>query len=174
MPNIINKNFQNIKNFFYATTHNSDDFCSFMKDIKFNNIDKFDNLANILADEISILKNNIDLIISIPKFKDEINEADFSLRIAKIVSNKTNIPYSNSAIIKTKKTRKLRTIPKEQREKEIENAFIIKDLNYLKNKKICIVDDVLSSGNTLKEIIKTLLKVTDMSNISVAILVVQE
>lgn len=163
----------NIKHFCYATSHRSDDFCNFMKEIKFANIAKFDELSNLLADKISILKNDIDLIVSIPKSKDEQNEIDFSLRIAKTISARINIKYCNDLIIKTRTTRKLKTIPKELRKKEIKNAFEINNNYDLTNKKICIVDDVFSSGNTLKEAIKTLSKKIDVSNISVAILVVQ-
>jgi len=164
----------NIKNFCYATSHSSKDFCSFMKEIKFDNIAKFDKLSNLLADKILSFKDNIDLIISVPKFVDEQNEIDFSLRIAEIVSKKTDIKYCPDLIIKTKKTRKLKTIPKELRQKEIENSFEINKKYELTNKKICIVDDVYSSGYTLKEIIKTISKQVDISNISIGILVLQK
>lgn len=163
-----------IKNFCYATSHSSENFCGFMKEIKFINIAKFDELADKLANKILSFKNDIDLIISIPKFVDEQNEIDFSLRIAEIVSKKTNIKYYNDLIIKIKKTRKLKTIPQNQRENEIANAFETNQKYDLTNKKICIVDDVYSSGYTLKEIIKTLSQKTDISNISVGILVLQK
>ena len=162
----------NIKYFCYATIHKTDSFCTFMKDIK-SNIEKFDNLANVLAGKVYDFKKDIDILLPVPKFKEELNEPDFSLRLAELISKKTNIPIGKDLIKKIKKTRKLKAIPIDQRKKEIENAFQLNDINF-KGKKICIVDDVFSSGNTIKEIIKTLSYKYDTADISVAILVVQE
>lgn len=174
----LNNNIENIlpdiKNFCYATSHSSKDFCSFMKDIKFTDITKFNELSNLLADKILLFKKDIDVIVSVPKFIDEQNEIDFSLKIAEIVSKKISVKYCSDLIVKTKKTKKLKSIPKELREKEIENSFELNKKYDLTNKKVCVVDDVYSSGYTLKEIIKTLSKQIDVSKISIAVLVIQK
>ena len=163
----------NIKNFCYAIAHNTDGFCDFMKSIK-SDMDRFYALAEILSDKVVLLKKNIDLLVPVPKFKDEIDETDWSLKLVEFISKRINIPYSRDLIKKIRKTRKLKTIPVSQREKEIKNAFEIKNIEELKNKKVCIIDDVFSSGNTMKEIIKTLSSNYDIKNISVAVLVFQE
>lgn len=163
----------NIKQFCYATTHNTDSFCDFMKSIK-SDMERFYALAEILSDKIFLLKKDIDLLIPLPKFKDEFNETDWSLKLVEFISKRINIPYNKDLIKKIRKTKKLKTIPVSQREKEIENAFEIKNMEDLKDKKICIIDDVFSSGNTMKEIIKTFSLNYDIKNISAAVLVFQE
>ena len=167
-----NRQFPGIKHICFAAEHDTKNFCDFMKDIKSDTI-KFNRLADILTGKIITLKNDIDLIISVPKSKEEIRDTDYSLKIAEMISEKTNIPYLKDALVKTKKTRKLKTLPVALRQKEIENAFEIKNFEGLKNKKVCIADDVLSSGSTIKEIIKLLTSVTDPKNVSIAVLVVQ-
>lgn len=169
----INKVLPNIKHFCYATAHNSDSFCDFMKTIK-SDMGKFDALAEILSDKVFLLKKDIDLLVPVPKFKDEFNETDWSLKLVEFISKRINIPCNKDLIKKIRKTKKLKTVPVSQREKEIKNAFEIKDFEELKDKKICIIDDVFSSGNTIKEIIKTLSSNYDIKNISIAVLVFQE
>ena len=43
-----------------------------------------------------------------------------------------------------------------EREHNVENAFVIDDIESLKNKKILVIDDVYASGATLKEVINIL------------------
>ena len=49
------------------------------------------------------------------------------------------------------------SLSKDEREKELKNAFILKDNKYdLKNKNILLVDDIFTTGSTVNEISKIL------------------
>ncbi|MGE4385316.1 MAG: ComF family protein [Endomicrobiaceae bacterium] len=144
-------------------------FCSFMKEIKADD-KKFNKLAEVLAEKIKISENKIDVLVSIPKFTDESDEPDYSKTLAQILSDKLHIPYESNMLTKIKKTKKLRTIQHKERMKEIDSAFKV---NLTTNLNICIVDDVLSSGATLHEAVKTFLN-AGIKNISIAVMVFQD
>lgn len=72
--------------------------------------------------------------------------------------NKNNIKASieNTILTKTKKTQSQTKLKKKDRKKNIEGAFkLIKD-NNLKDKDVILVDDVFTTGSTIKEAIKEL------------------
>lgn len=166
----ISELFPDIKKFFYAMEYSSkDNFCSFIKPIK-EDIKKFEALAKILAKKIEPDKKNIDIFVSIPKHLDNSNEIDYAKILATILSKELNISYKDDIIVKIKPTRKLKMIPTKDREAEIFSAFQVSDNG--KDLKICIVDDILSSGATLKETVKTF-QLKNFANISIAVLIVQ-
>lgn len=166
----INNFFPSIKDLFYAQYFDDKNktFCSFMKEIK-SDMKIFNKLSLSLAEKIKQSKSNIDIFVSVPKFIDESNEIDYSKILAQTLSKELNIPYRNNAIIKIKKTKKLKTLSQEERLQEIDSAFKI---NLNNNLRVCIVDDVLSSGATLQEIIKTF-SINNIQNVSIAILILQ-
>jgi len=163
--------FPTVKNIIYSKEYKyqKQDFCTVMKQIK-GNKDLFDNLLSILTDKIKPFINDIDIFTSVPKFKHSKNDFDYSYYMAQTISTKLNKPFINDIFIKTKETKKLRTLNYDLRKEEISGAFKINFND--SSKKICIIDDVLSSGATLQELI-SVLKNNNFSNISVAVLVIQ-
>ncbi|MDD3065237.1 MAG: hypothetical protein PHT24_03135 [Endomicrobiaceae bacterium] len=162
----------NIKKFFYAELFNQDcssSFCSYMKNLKSDDKKLYEKALK-LACKIEPFKNNFDVIASVPKYDNVFpEETNYSQKTAEIISSKLNIPYEKNIISKIKYTRKLRTIPGNERFSEIDSAFKINKPLY---KRICVVDDVYSSGATMAEIVKTFNK-SGITEIYVAVLVVQ-
>ncbi|MDD4166910.1 MAG: hypothetical protein PHN29_07810 [Endomicrobiaceae bacterium] len=167
----MNSKKNNIKKFFYAEVFNqgcSSTFCSYMKNLK-SNEQVFYKLALSLSEKIEPFKKNFDIFVSVPKYKKTDSEGDYSEKLACILSSKLNIPFDKNLISKIKDTRKLRTIPENERLSEIDSAFRINKPLY---KRICIVDDVYSSGATMAEIVKTFNK-SGITEIYAAVLVVR-
>lgn len=75
---------------------------------------------------------------------------------ADTISKTLNIKKSDDIILNKniKEQKTLETL--KEREDNIKNAFTIKNIENLKNKKLLIIDDVYASGATLKELIKLL------------------
>ena len=69
--------------------------------------------------------------------------------IAKHLSEELNIPVSKS-LIKIKDTKEQKSLSKEERYKNIKDAFEIRDKKIL-NKRILLIDDVVTTGATLLE-----------------------
>lgn len=105
---------------------------------------------------------NIEDFIIIPtpmyflkKFTRWYNQSEI---LARYISKITWINYQKNIIKKSKNTKQQSTLSKEERLKNLENAFKIKNkyLDKIDNKIIIIVDDVISTWTTLNQISKIL------------------
>lgn len=162
---------QNVSKFFYSANFTpavSETFCSFIRNLK-SDEKAFLNFSLSLAEKIEPFKNDFDIFVSVPKYKQTSSETDYSEKLACILSSKLNIPYKKNILVKIKDTKKLKMLPDNERFAEIASAF---ELNSNIYKRICIVDDVYSSGATVREIVRTFNK-NNIYDIYVAVLVLQ-
>ena len=109
----------------------------------------------------SIIKNkieNIDLIAYIPSHrrKEAIRGYNQSELLGKYVSERLKLPLLKNNLIKIKKTKDQNKLNKIERFTNLENSFIIKDKEEVTNKKILLVDDIITTGSTMKECSKLL------------------
>lgn len=88
---------------------------------------------------------------------------------ANTISKTLNIKKSDDIILNKniKEQKTLETL--KEREDNIKNAFTIKNIENLKNKKLLIIDDVYASGATLKELIKLLKEYNLNSSIEIIV-----
>lgn len=110
----------------------------FEKNINFYNINTINN--NISS------KNNLKKII-----KTKINLNDIKKENAK-----PKIAIDYNSLIKIKQTKTQSTLKAEERTKNIENAFCVKDIEKIQNKRIILFDDIATTGSTVNEISKVL------------------
>lgn len=104
-------------------------------------------------------KNNT-ILISAPisllrKLKRWYNQSEI---IAQEISHWTGLKYYNDVILKKKHTRQQSKISKKLRRKNLENSFVFnkKYTDKFDNFHIILIDDVISTGNTLNELAKIL------------------
>ena len=106
-----------------------------------------------------IKENNIeaDGIFFVPASKKSIKKRGFNQCeiIAKKVGEFTSIPVYKS-LIKIKETKEQKTLSKYDREENIKDAFIILKSEEVKDKRIILIDDVITTGATIKECEKVL------------------
>ena len=124
--------------------------------------ENLNGLINI-DDEIKILldnndKENIEIIIDDTPYKNRYKKRGFNQAeiICRIRSKNMNLDNQNSSITRSKDTDSQFKLDKKSRYKNIEDAFSIN--SNIKGKKILIVDDIVTSGSTLREISKVLYK----------------
>lgn len=101
-----------------------------------------------------------DIIIPVPMYKPKQSVRGYnqSELIAKELSKELDISYEKNNLIKIKDTKTQSTLTKTQRVENIKGAFIIKDDIKIKDKKIILVDDIYTTGNTVNECSKVLKK----------------
>jgi len=101
-----------------------------------------------------------DIILSVPmhKSKQSVRGYNQSALIAKELSNELDIKFEKNNLIKIKDTKTQSTLTKNQRKDNIKGAFLVKDKLKIKNKKIILVDDIYTTGNTVNECSKILKK----------------
>lgn len=121
-------------------------------------------LASILVEHFVISGKNTDeiwgngILIPVPldKKKLKIRGYNQSEELAKELSKVLQIPMIPDNLVKIKSTKPQMELKKEEREKNLENAFKIKNPEKISGKKIFLVDDVYTTGSTIEECAKIL------------------
>lgn len=126
-------------------------------------------LAGILIEHFVLAKNNTDeiwknsVLIPVPSDKKKMKSRGYnqSEELARELSKVLQVPVVTDNLIKIKSTKSQMELSKEEREKNLQNAFLIKsdgtsDVPSLHGKKIFLVDDVYTTGSTMSECAKVL------------------
>lgn len=107
-------------------------------------------LSNYLCDLIEEKLNNIDCIVYVPSSKKTLklrgfNQCEF---LSKEIGKRLNIEVFD-CIKKYDNIREQKSLSKEDRYKNMINAFFIEDNTKIKNKNILLIDDVITTGATV-------------------------
>ena len=105
-------------------------------------------------------ENKFDLIIPVPLHKNDLKKRGFnqSLLISKVIGDYFSVPVGESVLIKKTETSFQVNLSKKEREKNILKAFSIEKPEEIKGKNILILDDVFTTGATVEECAKELIK----------------
>ncbi len=120
---------------------------------------------------------NYDCIIPIPLHKTKIRERGYnqSEYISRGINEHLKLNYDNFSFIRKKDTQSQTKLNIEERYKNMKDAFAVapKHKNSLKGKKIILVDDIITTGATIVEAVKTLqkAKVSEIFIVSLALTV---
>jgi len=109
-----------------------------------------------------ILKNDFylrdaDYLTPVPlfwwkKLRRTYNQAEL---LSKIINKETGIPVLN-CLVRVKNTRTQTRLDHKKRQENVKNAFRLKKEFSVRNKKIIIIDDVMTTGATIKECARVL------------------
>jgi ComF family protein len=101
-----------------------------------------------------------EIIIPVPLHKKRLRERGFNqaLEIAKPLAKKLQIPLDYNFVIRVKNTLAQSSLSVKDRQKNIRNAFLIQKKIAAKQKyqHVAIIDDVITTGNTIDELCKVL------------------
>jgi len=132
-------------------------------------------LARMYASDIinsNYSYKNIDIIVPIPLHKKKLKQRGYnqSYYIALGISEILNIPIEENIITRIKNTESQTNKNIEQRIKNMEKAFALNEnaINYIQNKHILIIDDVITTGSTINSIIQILPPTTKISVMALA------
>ena len=123
---------------------------------------KFQDKAYLYKTFVKFLLNNekffqiiksYDTIIPVPISKKRKNERGYnqSFLIAKEIAKYTGLNCDNKCLFKTKNIIEQSKLNKEERARNIQGVYAIKNCEKLHNKKILLVDDIYTTGSTVKE-----------------------
>lgn len=138
-----------------------DDFSKkLILDFKFH--DKTD-LASFLAKMLyvagkDIFAEGVDLIVPVPLHYTRLIKRRYnqSALLAKELGKLTGIEVDYKSLIKGKITKPQIDCDGNERLKNVKDAFYVKNIANIKDKRILLIDDVLTTGSTLKECAKAL------------------
>jgi len=124
---------------------------------------KFIALKKLTYESTVIIKEwglNFDdyICIAIPSSKKRYKKRGFNQSeiITEIIAKRLKLPVYNSIIERIKETEAQHTLGRSNRFENLKDAFSTKDKTFLKDKKIILIDDVVTTGATLLEISKLL------------------
>lgn len=101
-----------------------------------------------------------DVLVPVPLHKIRLRERGYnqSELIAKGVSNATGIKVIGDLLIRTRNTETQTKLNFEERKENVKDAFFVnrKYKNFVIDKKVIVVDDVITTGSTINECAKAL------------------
>ena len=154
-----NKNFQN----FMYVFHYEGVIRKLILDYKFHEKSYiYVGFVNFILKNKKIFEKlkSYDTIIRVPISKKRMKERGYnqSLLIAKKLSKALNINLQENCLVKTKNIIEQSKLNREQRKQNIQNVYELKKEQILKDKKILLIDDIYTTGNTVNECCKMLQK----------------
>lgn len=101
-----------------------------------------------------------DIILSVPMSKKKKSRRGYNQTelISKKISQNLNIEYRNNILIKAKNNLTQSSLTEKQRFENVKNVFKVQNEEIIKNKRIIIFDDILTTGATANECAKQLKK----------------
>jgi ComF family protein len=118
-------------------------------------------LSKILADHYPSDLDDIDLIVAVPLHISKLRSREFnqSVVMAKDLAKRIKAPFNPLALKKVNDTKPQYEMGNEtERRKNVKGAFVVKDINWVSGKSILLLDDVFTTGSTLNECARVLLK----------------
>ena len=130
----------------------------------FKFFDKTEN-ATLLAAMLKIAGKDIfsqgaDVLIPVPLHYSRLIKRKYnqSVLLADKLSKMVDIPVDRFSLVRHKKTRPQVEFSGRQRVDNVKNAFSVKHPENIKGKRIILIDDVLTTGSTIKECASVLKK----------------
>ena len=111
------------------------------------------HLISLIRDKISTLSDIADVIIPIPVTEKRLKERGFNQAfiISEEISRITLRPVLHAALHKIRETADQFTLSKDERRKNIKGVFAVRNAKEVAGKKILLVDDLFTTGYTVRE-----------------------
>ena len=119
-----------------------------------------DTLSNLLVSEYVKLNKDFDIIIPVPLHPKRYKMRGFnqSELLCKSFKEKLHLNVDTKSLIKVVYTESQTTLNRTEREKNLNGSFEVADKKAIKGKSILLVDDVFTTGSTINECARVLLK----------------
>lgn len=122
-----------------------------------------------MAEDLVEWLDDFDMMLPIPIHPKKKNKRGYNQTeiIARAISEKANLDLDTQILIKTIHNESQTKKNKQERIENVKNVFEIKNPEKLQDKKILIIDDLVTTGSTTISAIQTILEKAEPKNISV-------
>ena len=130
---------------------------------------KFNEKSYIYRTFLEFIKNNekicaqikkYDIIIPVPVSKKRFKQRGYnqSALIAKNLAKTLNIDYKENVLIKIKDNKPQSEMGQDKRKSNVKDVYKIKNQEKIYQKRVLILDDIFTTGNTVNECAKVLIE----------------
>ena len=120
------------------------------------------SLGNLMADRMQYFLNGVTyhLIIPVPLHTKRLRERGFNqaLLLSRLISKKYKIPLDGCTLIRKRQTKPQVGLSEQDRKDNVKGSFLLLKGDKVLDRDILLVDDVYTSGNTVEECSKVLIK----------------
>ncbi len=116
-------------------------------------------LIRLLDEKLNAIRGEFDVIVPLPVTEKRLKERGFNqcYVMAEEIGRLTEKPLAFSTLFKVKETKDQYTLSREERRKNVRGAFGVRDTEAIELKRVLLVDDLMTTGNTLSEATRALL-----------------
>lgn len=136
-------------------------FSSALKAFKFKGMASFARPFSVLVSGsvLEIHGSGFDVITAVPMFEKKQKKRGYnqSELLGRECSKLLNVPYE-PLLEKFRDNKPQHSLPRREREKNVHGVFRVFDKEAVKGKRILLIDDVITTGNTLGECVRILKK----------------
>ena len=130
---------------------------------------KFREKSYIYSTFVELIKNNkkicaqikkYDIIMPVPISKKRLNTRGYnqSALIARKIAKMLNMCYEENILVKIKDNKPQSEMGQEKRKSNVKDVYTIKNKEKIYQKKILLIDDIFTTGNTVNECAKLLIE----------------
>lgn len=150
-----------ISNIYYSANYNRF-LKEFIHGFKFNGKSYlYKPFSEIMIDTIkeNNIHDNVDLICFVPIHfrKEAIRGYNQTELLANYIGMAIDKPISKKNLVKSKWTKEQNQLTKLERSKNLKHSFKLRDHDEIENKRILLVDDIITTGTTMEECAKVLM-----------------
>lgn len=119
-------------------------------------------LGSIMVENLKLMEidRDIDLILYVPSHRKKEAKRGYnqSELLARFIAQRIKLDLSYNNLIKVKNTREQNKLDQIQRMTNLKNSFKLKNKEEIENKRILLVDDIITTGSTMIECSKVLIE----------------
>lgn len=133
-----------------------DEVANAILDLKFHdNLHNAKKLSYYLLEvlEKKNMEEEADLLIPVPLYQKDFFKRGYnqSEELAKHLSKRLKKPMNKEVLIKTRATKKQHHLTAKERKYNLKEAFMVTEPQQIREKTILLIDDVFTTGSTMKE-----------------------
>lgn len=109
------------------------------------------SMAQMMADLVLSYKLEFDYVLTVPSSekRKKMRGFDHTRYIAEVLSENLGIEYSDTFLVRTRETKRLKGLSKAERLVELDSVFEVDFGEVLQGKQLLLIDDILTTGATL-------------------------